>query len=220
MSTFSALEDFVADPLDQAGASSQLPRPHATSGATSTSGTAADLQTAHVPYQPRTGAYPYAIGAWGYHYPQFPSATVSSSVTGAGATQGDSVANIMASGTFPYAYTAAQYTPGQPAYVPPVKYPYGAPAMPAVSSPSAGATPTSSTAQTQERPYSGIQWKRPYEGPRDSTPAVEPQSQSESTGANAADESTQIPNKVVTSSDIVPSTDKPAPTSSTAGVTA
>jgi hypothetical protein len=120
--------------LDQVGTSFQLPRPCATSGATSTAGTAADLQTAHVPYQPRTGAYPYAIGSWGYHFPQFPNTTVSSSVTNAGATQGDSVASIMASGTFPYAYTAAQYTPGQPAYVPPVKYPYGAPAMPAVSS--------------------------------------------------------------------------------------
>ena len=203
--------------LDQVGTSSQLPRPRATSGATSTAGTVADLQTAHVPYQPRTGAYPYAIGSWGYHFPQFPSPTVSSSVTDAGATQGDSVASIMASGTFPYAYTAAQYTPGQPAYVPPVKYPYGAPAMPAVSSPSTGA---SSTAQTQERQYSGILWKRPYEGPRDPTPAVERQVQSESTRANDANESTQIPDKVVTSSDIVPSTDKPAPTSSTAGVTA
>ena len=206
--------------LDQIGTSSQFPRPHATSGATGTAGTAADLQTAHVPYQPRTGAYPYALGSWGYHLPQFPSATVSSSVTDAGFAQGDSVASIMASGTFPYAYSAAQYTPGQPAYVPPVKYPYGAPAMPAVSSPPTGATPTSSTAQTQERQYSGILWKRPYEGPRDHTPAVERQVQSESTRANDANESTQIPDKVVTSSGIVPSTDKPAPTSSTAGVTA
>lgn len=206
--------------LDQAGLSSQLPQPRATSGATSTAGTTAESQT----YQPRTGAYPYAVGAWGYHYPQFPSATASPSVTAAGATQGDSVANIMASGTFPYAYTAAQYTPGQPAYVPPIKYPYGAPAlpvaMPAVSPPPTGATSTSSAAQTQERPYT---WKRPYEGPRDLTPAVESQVQGESTPSKNADESTKIPDEVVTSvtnGNIVPSLDKPAPTPSTAGVTA
>ena len=207
--------------LDQAGFSSQLSQPRATSGATSTVGATAESQSA---YQPRTGAYPYAVGAWGYHYPQFPSATASPSVPAAGATQGDSVASIMTSGTFPYAYTAAQYTPGQPAYVPPIKYPYGAPALPvamqAVSPPPTGATSTSSAAQTQERPYT---WKRPYEGPRDPTPAVEPQVQGGSMPSKNADESTQVPDEVVTlvtNGDIVPSPDKLAPTPSTAGVTA
>jgi len=209
--------------LDQAGSSSLLPQTHAASGAASTAGTAAGSQTTHT-YQPHTGGYPYALGSWGYHYPQFP--TVSPSVTASGVTQGDSAANIVASGTFPYPYTAAQFAPGQSAYVPPIKYPYGAPAIPvtvpAVSPPPTGPTPMSSTAQTQEeRPY---KWKRPYTGPQDPTSAVEPQVHSESTPSNDAHESKQNPDEVVTSitngDNVVPATDNPAPTSSTAGVTA
>jgi hypothetical protein len=204
--------------LDQAGSSSQLPQTHAT-GTTNTPGS-------QVPYQPRTGPYPYALGSWGYHYPQFPSTTVSSSVTAAGVIQGDSVANIMASGTFPYPYTAAQYTPGQPAYAPPVKYPYGAPALtvagPGVPPPPTGVTPMSSTAQSQEeRPYNGIQWKRPYTGPHDPTSAVEAQVQSDSTPSNEAHESTQKPDEVATSitksDNVDPPTDNPAPTCFTEG---
>lgn len=209
--------------LDQAGSSSQLSQPRATSST-------AESQTAHVPYQPRTGAYPYALGTWGYHYPQFPNASVSPSVAAAGVTQGDSVANIMASGTFPYPYTAAQYAPGQSAYVPPIKYPYGAPAlsvaMPAVSPSPTGATPMAPTTQTQERqerPYNGILWKRPYTGPQDPTSVVEPQVPSEFTPSNDAQESTQSSEEVValtTNGDsIIAPTDSPVPTSSTAGVT-
>ncbi|KAH9986867.1 JmjC domain, hydroxylase-domain-containing protein [Russula vinacea] len=196
------------DPEHQAGSSSQLSQPRATSST-------AESQTAHVPYQPRTGAYPYAV---------------SPSVAAAGVTQGDSVANIMASGTFPYPYTAAQYAPGQSAYVPPIKYPYGAPAlsvaMPAVSPSPTGATPMASTTQTQERqerPYNGILWKRPYTGPQDPTSVVEPQVPSEFTPSNDAQESTQSSEEVValtTNGDsIIAPTDSPVPTSSTAGVT-
>jgi hypothetical protein len=209
---------------DQAGSSSQLPQP---------AGTTAESQAAQIPYQPRTGAYPYAVGSWGYHYPQFPT-TVSPSATTAGVTQGDSVANAMASGTFPYPYTAAQYAPGQPAYVPPIKYPYGAPAnpvsTPAASSPSTGTKLMSSTAaQTQEQPYNSFLWKQPYTGPRDSTAPAEPQAQSESTLSNDAPESTRKTDEVLTSTtnndDIVlptevPPTENPAPTSSTEGGTA
>jgi hypothetical protein len=210
------------DPEHQAGSSSQLPQPHAISSTTT-----ADSQTAHIPYQPRTGSYPYAVGSWGYHYPQFPNATVPPSVTAGGVTQGDSVANIMASGTFPYPYTAAQYAPGQSAYVPPIKYPYGAPALPvamaAVPPSPTGATPMPPATQTQERPYNGILWKRPYTGPQDPTSAAEPQVPSESTPSNDAQESTQNSDEVVASTtngdSIVPPTDSPIPTSSTAGVT-
>jgi hypothetical protein len=201
---------------DQAGSSSQLPQP---------AGTTSESQAAQIPYQPRTGAYPYAVGSWGYHYPQFPTSAVSPSVT---ATQGDSVANAMASGTFPYPYTAAQYAVGQSTYVPPIKYPYGAPAnpvsAPAVLSPSAGTIPTSST---QEQPYNSFLWKQPYTGPRDSTAPAESQAQSESTSSNDAPESTRKADEVLTSStsndDIVPPTevpptDNPAPTSCTEDV--
>jgi hypothetical protein len=202
---------------DQAGSSSQLPQP---------AGTPAESQAAQIPYQPRTGAYPYALGSWGYHYPQFPTSIVSPSATAAGVTQGDSVANAMASGTFPYPYTAAQYGAG---YVPPIKYPYGAPAVstPAASSPSAGTT-AAQTAQTQEQPYNGFLWKQPYTGPRDSAPA-ESQAQSESTPSNDAPESTRKTDEVLTPTtngdDIVPPTeasptDNPAPTSSTEDLTA
>ncbi|KAF8493735.1 JmjC domain, hydroxylase-domain-containing protein [Russula emetica] len=208
------------DPEHQAGSSSQLPQP---------AGTTAESQAAQIPYQPRTGAYPYALGSWGYHYPQFPTSIVSPSATAAGVTQGDSVANAMASGTFPYPYTAAQYGAG---YVPPIKYPYGAPAvsMPAASSPSAGTKPTSSTAaQTQEQPYNSLLWKQPYTGPRDSTAPTEPQAQSESTPSNDAPESTRKTDEVLTPTtngdDIVPPTeasptDNSAPTSSTEDLTA
>ena len=170
------------------------------------------------------------MGTWGYHYPQFPNASVSPSVAAAGVTQGDSVANIMASGTFPYPYTAAQYAPGQSAYVPPIKYPYGAPAisvaMPAASPSPRGTTPMTPPTQTherRERPYNGIMWKRPYTGPQDPTSVVEPEVPSDSTPSNNAQEPTQISDEVVGSAtngdNIATPTDSPVPTSSTAGVT-
>jgi hypothetical protein len=204
---------------DQAGSSTQLPQP---------AGTTSESQVVHNPYQPRTGAYPYALGSWGYHYPQFPTSTVSPSATAGGATQGDPVVNVMASGTFPYPYTAAQNAPGQP-YVPPIKYPYGAPALSvptlAALSSSAGTKPTSSTApQTQEQSYNSFLWKQPYTGPRDSTAPAEPQAQNESTRLNDGPESTRKTDEVLTSTanndDIVlptevPPNDNPAPTSST-----
>lgn len=193
-------------------------------------GTTAESQAPQNPYQPRTGAYPYALGSWGYHYPQFPTPTVSPSTSAAGViTQGDLVANVMASGTFPY-----PYAPGQSAYVPPIKYPYGAPAVsvstPAASSPSTGTKPTSPTAsQTQEHPYNSFLWKQPYTGPRDSTAPAEPQAQSDSTPSNDAPESTQKTDEVLVSTTNgdyivppieVPPTDNPAPTSFTSGKTA
>ena len=157
---------------------------------------------------------------------------MSPTATTAGATQGDSVTNVMASGTFPYpSYTAAQYAPGQPAYVPPIKYPYGAPAVPVstpvVSSPSAGTPPSSTAAQTQEQPYNGLLWKQPYTGPRESTAPAEPQAQSEPTPPNDAPESTRKAEEVLTSTtnnDVVSptevhATDNSVPTS-TEGVTA
>jgi hypothetical protein len=205
---------------DQAGSSSQSPQP-----ATSES------QVAHNPYQSRTGAYPYALGSWGYHYPQFPTSTLSPSAIAAGATQGDPVVNVMASGTFPYPYTAAQYAPGQP-YVPPIKYPYGAPALsvstPAASSPSPGTKPTSSTTpQTQEQSYNSFLWKQPYTGPRDSTAPAEPQAQNESTPSNDGPEPTRKTDEVSTTNndDIVPPNevlpyDNSALTSATENVTA
>lgn len=218
------------EPEHQAGSSSQLTQP---------AGTTVESQAAQFPYQPRTGAYPYAVGSWGFHYPQFPTSTVSSSATAAGVTQGDSVANAMASGTFPYPYTPAQYAPGQPAYVPPIKYPYGAPAnpvsTPAASSSSAGTKPTPSTAaQTQEQPYNSFQWKQPYTGPRDSTAPAEPEAQSESRPSNDAPEPTRKMDEILTSTtnnddtvspNVVPPTEVPptddsAPTSSTESVTA
>lgn len=149
------------------------------------------------------------------------------------------MANAMASGTFPYPYTPAQYAPGQPAYVPPIKYPYGAPAnpvsTPAASSSSAGTKPTPSTAaQTQEQPYNSFQWKQPYTGPRDSTAPAEPEEQSESRPSNDAPEPTRKMDEVLTSTTNnddtvspnavppteVPPTDDSAPTSSTESVTA
>lgn len=107
-----------------------------------------------------------------------------------------------ASGTFPYPYAPVSYTAGPSTYVAPIKYPYGAPALPvatpAVSPPPAVAAPTSSTAtaQAQERPYNDIQWKQPYVGPCDLTPSVEQQVlQNESTpsGADAHEPAQQHP---------------------------
>lgn len=133
----------------------------------------------------------------------------------------------MASGTFPYPYAS-----GQSAYVPPIKYPYGAPAVsvstPAASSPPTGTKPTSPTAsQIQEHPYNSFLWKQPYTGPRDPTAPVEPQAQSDSTPPNDAPESTRKTDEVLISTtngdDIVPPTEVPpnlTPTSSTSGETA
>ena len=182
--------------LPQLGASSSTP----TSG-----GLTVDPKTAQTSYQPCMGAYPYPVGAWGYHhFPTFPTPTGPSSAT-PGVAQGDTVTNAMASGTFPYPYTAVQFSTGQATYVPPIKYPYGAPVLPtstpapAASASSAGATtdPSTSTTQTPEPVYNGIQiqWKQPYTGPRDPTPAAEPQAQNESPPSADADahESTQTP---------------------------
>ena len=165
-------------------------------------------------------AYPYAIGTWGYHYPTFPTAAASSSVPPV-AAQGDSVANLVTSGTFAYPYAGVQYTPGHSAYVPPpIKYPYGAPTLPGAtpssSSPPDGITSTSSTVQAQERPYDGIQWKQPYTGPHDPTLAAEPQAQ-ESTSSTDVKESTSNPGEaapsITDSSDATPSTENLVPSS-------
>ena len=136
----------------------------------------------------------------------------------------------MTPGTFPYPYTPTQYTPGQPAYVAPIKYPYGAPAnpvsTPAASSPPTETKPTSSTAaQTQEQPYNSFLWKQPYTGPRDSTAPAEPQAQSESAPSNDAPGSTRKTDEILTSTtnndDAAPPPevppDNPAPTCSTEG---
>lgn len=207
--------------LEPTGSSFKLSQP----GAPATTGTTAETKTTHISYQPRVGAYPYAIGGWGYHYPTFPSATVPSSVT-PGTAQGDPVTNILASGTFPYPYTAVQYSTGQSAYVPPVKYPYGAPALPTASTPAAGTTTNSSATQPQEQVYNDIQWKRPYTGPRDPHAAAEPQVQNESTPSADANESRQssggadsVEPSTNDSNNSAPPTDDPAPTSSTTGVT-
>ncbi|KAH9979809.1 JmjC domain, hydroxylase-domain-containing protein [Russula compacta] len=193
------------EPEQQVGTSSQLPQPQSSSGATTATGVTAESQMTHIPYQPRMGAYPYAIGAWGYHYPSFPSARVATSV-GPGVTQADA----MASGTFPYPYTPVSYTPA---------YPYGAPALPvatpAVSSPPTGAPPTSSTAQAQERPYNGIHWKQPYIGPCDPTSAEQQVLQNESTpSADACEPTQQHPGEDVS---LIPnsSDDTATPSSST-----
>jgi len=207
--------------LETAGSSFKLSQP----GAPATTGTTAESKTTHISYQPRVAAYPYAIGGWGYHYPTFPSATAPSSVT-PGAAQGDSVTNILPSGTFPYPYTAVQYSTGQSAYAPPVKYPYGAPALPTASTSDAGTTTNPSVAQPEERIYNDIQWKRPYTGPRDPPSAAESQAQNESTPLADADELRQSSGGVDSvepstndSNNSAPSTDGPAPTSSTTGST-
>ena len=206
--------------LEPTGSSFKLSQP----GAPATTGTTAESKTTHISYQPRMGPYPYAIGGWGYHYPTFPSGTAPSSVT-PGAAQGDSVTNVLASGTYPYPYTTVQYSTGQSGYVPPIKYPYGAPVTPTASTPPAGTTTTSSTAQPQEWTYNDIQWKRPYTGPRDS-PSAEPQAQNESTLSADANELRQGPcgadsveSLTNDSNHSAPSTDDPALTSSTTGVT-
>jgi hypothetical protein len=175
----------------------------ATSTAAATTSTSAAPPTAYIPYQPRIGAYPYAVGTWGYHYPSIPTATTSSSVPPL-AAQGDSGTKLVTSGTFAYPY---QYTPGQPEYVSPqIKYPYGAPALsvptPSPSSPSAGVTST--TSAVQERQYNGMQWKESYiVGSRDPNPAAETQAQESSTEVW---ESTSNPSKValITDTDNVP----------------
>ena len=207
--------------LERAGSSFKLSQP----GAPATTGATAESKAAHVSYQSRVGAYPYAIGGWGYHYPTFPSASVPSSVT-SGVTQGDTVTNILASGTFPYPYTAVQYSTGQSAYVPPMKYPYGAPALPSdVPAPAAGTTESPSAAESQERTYGDIQWKQPYTGPCDPPSAAEPQAQNRSAPSADANESRQnsdgvesIESSANNSNNAVTSTDDPVP--STTGVTA
>jgi hypothetical protein len=207
--------------LEPAGSSFKLSQPGTPATAEST--------TAHVSYQPpRMGAYPYAIGGWGYHYPTFPSATAPSSVT-PGVNQADSVTNIMASGTFPYPYTAVQFSTAQSAYVPPSKYPYGAPALAAASTPAAGSTTNACTAQAPERTYNGIQWERPHTAPCDPAFAAEPQAQNESTPSPSvdADELKQGSARVDSvessttndSNNAAPPTDDPVPTSSTTSMT-
>ena len=136
----------------------------------------------------------------------------------------------MASGTFPYSYTAAQYAPGQP-YVPPIKYPYGAPALSvSTPAPSAGTKLTTSTApRTQEQSYNNFLWKQPYTGPRDSIVPAEPQAQNESTPSKDGTESMRKTDGVLTSTtinhNVVPlikvlPNDNPAPTSPTESVMA
>src|SRR5712672_1299527 len=114
--------------LDQDGSPFMLPQPPPATA------------ESQIPYQPRLGTYPYPLGAWTYHYGPFPSAAVSASSLASGVTQaqGDSVATTASTvtpGTFPYPYTAVQYSPMQSsAFGPPIKYPYGAPALPAAPS--------------------------------------------------------------------------------------
>jgi hypothetical protein len=206
--------------LETTGSSFKLSQP----GAPATTGTTAESKTTHIPYQPRVAAYPYAIGGWGYHYPTFPSATAPSSVT-PGATQGDSVTNILASGTFPYPYTAVQYSTGQSAYVPPVKYPYGAPALPTASTSDAGTTTSPSAAQPEEWNYNDIQWKRPYTGPC-APSAAESQVQNESAPSaegnelkQSADGADSVESSTNDVNNSAPFAEDPAPTSSTTGVT-
>jgi len=180
--------------LDQDGSPFMLPQPPPATA------------ESQIPYQPRLGTYPYPLGAWTYHYGPFPSAAVSASSLASGVTQaqGDSVATTASTvtpGTFPYPYTAVQYSPMQSsAFGPPIKYPYGAPALPAapstvtststsaVSSPltraaSSTPTPTPLGAQVEEQrqPYNDIQWKKPYTGPRPKSrsPTLAAESQSQ-----------------------------------------
>jgi hypothetical protein len=214
--------------IEPAGSSFKLSQP----GASATTGTTAESMTAHVSYQPRVAGYPYAVGGWGYHYPTFPTTTASSSVT-PGVTQADIITNILASGTFPYPYTAVQYSTGtgQSPHVPPLKYPYGAPALSSAASTAAPAAPamveTPPTAPAQEQTYNGIQWKQPYTGPRDPPSAVEPQGQqNESSPSVDTNESMQssggvdsVESSTNDSNNPTPPIDDLVPTSST-GVTA
>lgn len=171
--------------LCQPGPSANPPQPPAT--------TAAEASLApYVPYQPRTGAYP----AWGYHYPTFPTPIAATSATPSAGTHGDPVTSITASGTFAYPYTGVQYSTGQSAYVaPPIKYPYGAPALPtATSSSSVEAKSASPSEQTQnERTYNGIHWKQPYTGPRDSSAPVELQAQAQAQNEPSSSTDRQTP---------------------------
>jgi hypothetical protein len=176
----------------QAGPSANPPQPPATTAAEASPAP----QMAYVPYQPRTGAYPVA---WGYHYPTFPTPIAASSATPSAGTHGDSVTSITASGTFAYPYTGVQYSTGQSAYVaPPIKYPYGAPALPtATSSSSVEAKSASPSEQTQkERTYNGIHWKQPYTGPRDSSTPVELQAQNEPSSSTDQQTPTPAPDNV------------------------
>jgi hypothetical protein len=160
------------------------PPQHAPSATVATTATGAASSKAYIPYQPRLGTFPYAIGTWGYHhYPSNPNAATPSSAPPV-APQGDSATNSVASGTFTYPYAGVQYTT---TYVPPqIKYPYGAPVAtpPPPSSPTAGVTSSSSVVQDQS--YNGIQWKQPY--------AAEPQAQESTTSTTGVRESTSTPN--------------------------
>ena len=182
----------------QAGPSANPPQPPAATVAEASPAP----QTAYVPYQPRPPAYP----AWGYHYPTFPTPIAASPSVTPSATHGDSVTSITASGTFAYPYTGVQYSTGQSTYVaPPIKYPYGAPALPTStsSSSSVGVKSASPSEQTQnERTYNGIHWKQPYTGPRDSSTPVELQAQNEP--APSTDQQTPTP---ATDKVILPLTD-------------
>ncbi|KAF8263606.1 JmjC domain, hydroxylase-domain-containing protein, partial [Lactarius quietus] len=178
----------------EAAPESEPSQPPATTATTATEASSAP-QTAYVPYQSRTGAYP----AWGYHYPQFPTAMAPSSVTPS-ATHGDPVTSITASGTFAYPYTGIQYSTGQSAYVaPPIKYPYGAPALPTTaSSSSVGSKSAPPSEQTQnERTYNGIHWKQPYTGPRESSTPVESQAQIEPLSSADRQSPSPVPDKLV-----------------------
>ncbi|KAI0294099.1 JmjC domain, hydroxylase-domain-containing protein [Multifurca ochricompacta] len=87
----------------QPGPTSKSPQPLATSVTATTTTTNAAPQTAYLPYQ-SIGAYPYPVGAWGYHYPPFSTVPVSSPTP------------------------ASTYVPSS------IKYPYGAPATQAATS--------------------------------------------------------------------------------------
>ncbi|KAH8981101.1 JmjC domain, hydroxylase-domain-containing protein [Lactarius hatsudake] len=200
--------------LCQAGPSAKPPQPPATT----TIEASAASQAAYVSYQPRTGTYP----AWGYHYPSFPTAIAASTVPPT-ATHGDPVTSITASGTFAYPYTGVQYSTGQSAYVaPPIKYPYGAPALPAAtSSPSVGAKSALSNVETQkEQTYNGILWKRPYTGPRDSTTPVDSQAPNEPSPPADRRTPTPTPDKVGSPlTDLTPSSDSSVPPSASKELT-
>jgi hypothetical protein len=219
--------------LEHAASSYTLPQSGASSSASTSVVAIVESKTVQSSHQPRMGAYPYPVGAWGYHhFPTFPTPTVPSSAT-VGVAQGDTVTNIVASGTFPYPYTAVQFSTGQATYVPPIKYPYGAPALPTSTS-SAGATtdPSTSTSQAQERAYNSVQWqwKQPYTGPSDPTLAAEPRAPNEPPPSADVDahELTQNPITNDSAESSTTDADKAAPltdalvtsTSSTTGVTA
>ena len=220
---------------EHAALSFKLPQPGASSSAATSAGAIVESMTGQTSYHPRMGAYPYPVGAWGYHFPTFPTPTVPSSAT-PGVAQGDT--NVIASGTFPYPYTAVQFSAGQASYVPPIKYPYGAPVLPtstpaastssaeATTDPSASLTQEQEQEQEQEQAYNDLQWKQPYTGPRDPTPAAELQAQDESPDAHELMQAPvtvdSVESSTTTDGDkVAPSTDDPVlSTSSTTGVTA